>query len=181
MKQCSKCKEVKELIAYTRKITALDGYSYICKECKKAYDRAHYAQTIDRQTDRNRRAYSANRQQRIEYQREWHKHNRDVSKKWKQENPHKNREYCSARKSRKLTAGGRYTQRDIERILKMQRHRCACCKKSLRIGFEVDHIVPLSKGGTNFPKNIQLMTPSCNSSKYNRDPIEYMQSKGLLL
>jgi hypothetical protein len=39
-----------------------------------------------------------------------------------------------------------------------------------RKGKDIDHIVALSKGGTNSPKNLRLVSPSTNRSfKRNRD------------
>ncbi|MEM7535777.1 MAG: HNH endonuclease signature motif containing protein [Chloroflexota bacterium] len=41
--------------------------------------------------------------------------------------------------------------------------------------FEIEHIIPLSKGGTSEPNNLALSCSGCNSRKYNRtealDPI----------
>jgi hypothetical protein len=33
-----------------------------------------------------------------------------------------------------------------------------------RSGKDIDHVVPLSKGGTNAPKNLKLKSPSANRS-----------------
>lgn len=39
-----------------------------------------------------------------------------------------------------------------------------------RAGKDIDHVKPLSKGGTNAPKNLKLKTPSANRSfKRNSD------------
>jgi hypothetical protein len=46
-----------------------------------------------------------------------------------------------------------------------ERARYALDKKGVdRSGKDIDHVVPLSKGGTNAPKNLKLKTPSNNRS-----------------
>ena len=46
-----------------------------------------------------------------------------------------------------------------------QRARKAYDKKGIdRKGKDIDHVVPLSKGGTNAPSNLKLKTPSKNRS-----------------
>jgi 5-methylcytosine-specific restriction endonuclease McrA len=53
----------------------------------------------------------------------------------------------------------------------------------MRLGanYDIDHIKPLSKGGTNHPKNLQLTCPSCNGSKKDKDPLLYARLTGRLL
>jgi len=36
------------------------------------------------------------------------------------------------------------------------------------LGASHDHLIPLTRGGTHTPENIQLAHQSCNSSKGNR-------------
>lgn len=55
-----------------------------------------------------------------------------------------------------------------------QAGNCRGCKRHFEIqNFTVDHINPVSKGGTDHPKNLQLLCPNCNSTKGNRDQ-EYL-------
>lgn len=52
------------------------------------------------------------------------------------------------------------------RIKKKQHGLCACgCGVSLNVSCTEDHIVPLSRGGSDWAFNIQLMTSWCNDSK----------------
>jgi hypothetical protein len=49
--------------------------------------------------------------------------------------------------------------------LERQRARSAMDKKGVdRAGKDIDHSIPLSKGGTNAPGNLKLKSPSANRS-----------------
>lgn len=43
---------------------------------------------------------------------------------------------------------------------------CGICKCSITGKFEVDHIIPISRGGEHSYKNTQIAHPSCNRKKY---------------
>lgn len=100
------------------------------------------------------------------------------ARRWRKNNPEKVREFCRRRRGRIL---GRLAPGTIDSIKRLQRERCAICRCRLPKGFHVDHIVPISKGGPHVARNIQLLCPSCNSAKSNRDPLAHMQSLGRLL
>lgn len=85
------------------------------------------------------------------------------------------------RRAMELSAVGKFTRTDIEVRYKAQRGKCAACRAPLKKKYHVDHIVSLKRGGTNHPRNLQLLCPFCNMSKHDRDPIEFMQSLGRLL
>lgn len=56
--------------------------------------------------------------------------------------------------------------------------RCYLCGKLIPIGYrEVDHIVPLSKGGAHRPSNLAIACIGCNRSKHDKMP----EDIGLLL
>lgn len=101
---------------------------------------------------------------------------------WSANNLEKHRTYQHNRRGLKSACGGKLSPDLAERLLALQKGKCACCGKSLASGYDMDHIVPLSKGGRNVDSNMQLLTPSCNRSKGAQDPIAFMQEKrGMLL
>ena len=70
------------------------------------------------------------------------------------------------RRSLELNALGSYTQEQWDQLRFDYGYTCPCCKKSEpQIKLTVDHIVPLTKSGTNSIENIQPLCKSCNSSK----------------
>lgn len=86
------------------------------------------------------------------------------------------------RKAIKRGAEGHHTAQDIATILAAQKRRCAYCKvRFVGRKFHVDHILALSKGGSNWPSNLQLLCPSCNQRKSDKDAVEFARSAGLLL
>ena len=46
-------------------------------------------------------------------------------------------------------------------------YRCACCgmEAASRVPFQVDHILPMNKGGKSVPENLQILCRSCNGRK----------------
>ena len=90
----------------------------------------------------------------------------------------------SIRRARESKAEGFFTKADIKTLMRTQKGKCVyfhACGNKLSSGFHVDHITALSKGGTNWPKNIQLLCVSCNCGKWSKDPLEFSRQQGLLL
>lgn len=121
---------------------------------------------------------------------------RASARKWKRENPEKVRKSARdsyarnpekhlskshKRRQKDPMTGAVFTRADVARIYSRQRGKCACCKVNLGKRFERDHITPLAIGGTNDPKNIQLLCTTCNRNKAAKHPIDFMQSRGFLL
>jgi 5-methylcytosine-specific restriction endonuclease McrA len=102
-------------------------------------------------------------------------------KEWCRRNPQSIANYGANRRARERNAVGSYTIEQIADLARKQNYKCANCLKSIRKGFHRDHIVPLSRGGSNYISNIQLLCASCNCSKHNKDPIEFAQKNGRLL
>ena len=63
--------------------------------------------------------------------------------------------------------------RDRTTVLKRDDYRCAKCGASSKmdksIRLHVDHIIPVSKGGSNTLQNLQTLCSECNLGKSNRD------------
>jgi HNH endonuclease len=92
------------------------------------------------------------------------------------------REHDRRRRVRKITGALIKTHTDAEwqTLLARFGHKCAICgKRSKRL--TQDHIVPLSRGGDDSIRNVQAACLSCNSRKFNHDPIDHMRRLGFLL
>lgn len=96
--------------------------------------------------------------------REWYKEN------YKEEI----RAVSNNRRARILEAGGTFTAKNITNMFENQNGECTGCLKSLiEFGYHVDHIMPISKGGSNWPDNLQLLCPECNLQKNAKLPEEW--------
>jgi 5-methylcytosine-specific restriction endonuclease McrA len=54
---------------------------------------------------------------------------------------------------------------------------CRCCMKpisSIAVG-QVDHVIPLSKGGEHHPSNFMLAHSQCNKEKHNKTLAEHWE------
>lgn len=71
------------------------------------------------------------------------------------------------RRARYLAAPGRFTEQDIQLKLRSQKSKCYYCQKPLR-EYHIDHVVPLSRGGSNWPDNLVVACPTCNMSKHDK-------------
>lgn len=115
----------------------------------------------------------------------WREANRDKSRKsaqnWAANNPEKRRVNETNRRARKHSAEGKHTVADIKRLFTLQRGKCACCHISIAYSYHVDHTHPLALGGSNDKTNLQLLCPTCNLKKGAKNPVDFMQSIGLLL
>jgi 5-methylcytosine-specific restriction endonuclease McrA len=99
---------------------------------------------------------------------------------WDRANPEDCRIYVHNRRV-KESASGKLSKGLAEKLLKLQRGKCACCGKDLSAGYHLDHNMPIALGGTNTDDNIQLLCPTCNLQKHAKHPVEFMQSRGFLL
>ena len=112
----------------------------------------------------------------------YEKHKETIKQKnllYKKQNLDKCREWRHNRENKML--GGAISPGIIDKLYLLQQGKCACCGYKLGQNYHLDHIVPISKGGSNTDDNVQLLRDVCNMSKSAKDPIEYMQSKGYLL
>ena len=68
-------------------------------------------------------------------------------------------------RKKKHAPDGSFCAADILKIMEAQNKACAICKCDISDLFEIDHIVPTSKGGSNKSVNLQLLCPPCNNTK----------------
>jgi 5-methylcytosine-specific restriction endonuclease McrA len=100
---------------------------------------------------------------------------------WNAANPEATRSRGRNYRARFKGAEGSHTGDDIKDLFIKQQGRCVYCNVKLGTGYHVDHITALSKGGSNWPSNLQLTCADCNNRKRATDPIEFARRNGKLL
>lgn len=98
----------------------------------------------------------------------------------------KNKEYFRLQRQKRrnviLKNVGNFDIHDINKIYKKQEGICVYCKKTLGTDYHIDHKTPITRGGSNFPKNLQVTCPSCNRKKNTKTHEEFLklinQNKG---
>lgn len=70
------------------------------------------------------------------------------------------------RKCQILCNEGSHTTKEWLALVKKYKGKCANCHKKTKL--TRDHIMPVSRGGSNYISNIQPLCKSCNSSKRDR-------------
>lgn len=116
----------------------------------------------------------------------WQAENADREKarmaQWAKDNPDRRAINQQNRRARKVAAGGKLSREIKDRLVVLQKGKCACCRVDFsKSGSHLDHIMPLALGGPNDDENIQLLCPTCNLSKNAKHPVDFMQKRGFLL
>jgi len=79
-----------------------------------------------------------------------------------------------ARDSRVISGSIRY------KVLTRAKHRCELCGISgEEKALDIDHIVPINKGGPNVIENMQALCYTCNSQKSDKDDTDFRLWQGL--
>ena len=144
------------------------------QEMVKAYQKANRAKIAERM-----KAWRVSCADVIKrYQREWREanveHIRGYAKRYRQERPEVKRLSEAKRRAAARASVGQFTFRDVKALYTSQLGECVYCSTDLSDTFEIDHVVPLSRGGSNEPENIQLLCQRCNRMKHAKTHNEFL-------
>ena len=186
-KRCSKCEKVKPLDKFYED-DSMDGRYSPCKQCSREYKRQYYAEHREEENRRTAQWRANNPGYDVQYNAEHRKENREHDAQWRANNPNyhhqyridnasKYRTYSINRYALSMAAEGTFTDKQFVELCDKYGNRCLCCGEITKL--TVDHIVPLSKGGSNDISNVQPICGPCNSKK-GTQTIDY-RAPGLTL
>lgn len=152
---CAMCGEVKPSEAFSRDKSRSSGRHSYCSTCR-----------------------SERRKKRRRSDPEWAAREVRRNTRYAQENRAKARLYArtsqARRKAQKLkTETEPITADDVKSMLKAQRGRCWWCGTKVGEAFDVDHVIPLSKGGPHTLDNLVIACQPCNRRKHARMPWDF--------
>lgn len=113
-----------------------------------------------------------------------HKDQRRISQRaWRLKSQDRHQASNRLRRARLAGSDGAFTAADIVALRDRQRNKCTNCLRSFgrKPTYHIDHIVPVSRGGSNRITNIQLLCPGCNLRKRAKDPVQFARENGRLL
>jgi len=84
------------------------------------------------------------------------------------------RTYSMQRRARKAGASGHATIEQIQARWDYYGNKCYICGKDAEA---IDHVVPLAKGGSNWPANLRPICSKCNLKKSSKWPYDFKQAK----
>lgn len=126
-----------------------------------------YADKADKKAN-NRKWVLANPQKMRESRRKWKQTHWEETlasrRKWAKVHPDRNREKENRRRVRKF--GNKIEKISFGEIWDRDSGICGICHCYIANGkWELDHIVPISKGGQHIYANVQVAHPTCNRKK----------------
>jgi hypothetical protein len=158
-------------------------YNSKCKKCENERTKNWKRENKEHISESNKNWKQENldkvRQCRIKYRqnnqnkvkqcvRSWQQSNPDKcnqnSRKWQQNNPYKCNQISSKRRALKRNQTPDLTQNEKKKV-----ELYYWVSQQFGPEWEVDHIIPISKGGIHHPDNLQIVTKEYNRQKHNNE------------
>lgn len=140
------------------RVEARRNYQEEHKEQISEYKKRWAAESEESVSDSRRKHYESNRDEVIAR-----------SKKWAENNPEKVRQAKTnnrrKRRAAKNAGRGSFTAKEFAELCESYGNKCLACGDG-EAALEADHIVPLTKGGSDDIGNIQPLCGSCNRKKF---------------
>ncbi len=186
MKVCRGCKKEKKdskfnLHDYIRK-DGTRGLRSHCNTCRSAGARKWYSSHKE-QAKASKQTYVENNaevvaERRLRYSATHIEENRARATTWYKDNSERGKANAKVanhkRRARIAKVGGSFTTSDIRNLYTSQGGLCYYCSISIEEMCHIEHMTPISKGGSNWIDNICLACIPCNRTKGVKTAEEFM-------
>ena len=200
-KACSKCKQVKPLSDFHKSKAAKSGHKPSCQLCKQKANKIYRAENTElikainkawcaknprklkeyalksskyylENPSKRKEYYQKNREKLVARHRQWRANNyekaRQIEKTYRSSNPHVGRLQSQKRRALKK-ANGCYLV-SVKESKRMLQSPCFYCGQPSK---HLDHVVPLSRGGSHSIGNLVPSCITCNISKNKKTIMEW--------
>ena len=175
-KTCTKCGETRLIVCFGKDKRVKSGRRSMCSDCKREYNK-EYRETHPQVCGnaggkkykypyklKSSRAYYIKNKEKV----------KETNHKRHKEHPEIIRRHASLRRARLNNADGNgWTDKQEKELKNSYDNRCAYCGKKFG-ALEMDHIIPLTRGGDHKIENIVPACRSCNAGKFNRPLLVWM-------
>jgi len=160
---CTKCKVSQPFDSFYKDKRRKDGLRSQCKNCGYESNKKYRELNFQKIKTSNCEYYVNNKNK--EKKQKWYQSNKNKSiannKKWRESNPEKVLNANHLRRLRKLNNGlFLVTVKELNKLYNSSCFYCGSIKK-----IEMDHVVPLSRGGSHGIGNLVPACSKCNLSK----------------
>jgi 5-methylcytosine-specific restriction endonuclease McrA len=185
-KYCCHCKKELSLDSFQKNRVTKDGLQYRCKACTKLASRACRARRShlwlekispwDKRSEANR--LRANASARIRRAKSPEKE-RAQNRRWREGNPFVVAMTAARNRARELKVESTLTAGEWRDVVERANFICHICGDEVcfEIGspnrLSLDHVIPLSRGGTNVKENVAPAHNRCNKARSNMTMSEF--------
>lgn len=195
---CSICKLEKDAINYSKCRTRKSGLDARCKDCYRDLTRARRGgrkkQTIEREALKSEDKFrcglcdavlelklkttdgcceSCKKERGQRYRLTHYTYTTESRREQSKKYADRERLDRHKRRARKANAAGFFTKEQLQARFRYFGYKCIYCDSTDRIS--VEHLIPLSRGGTNWASNIAPSCLKCNCSKNKRTHKEFIE------
>jgi len=191
---CTKCKIEKLDTEFYKDSHRKTGLRSICKSCEKKRHQQYRQVNKERLSTYHKQWREANKTKFDEYQKAYQADNKESIaqkkkcyreqnshkvkfwlRRWRKNNTDKSKQYN--RKRRALRFNNGHKPYSDNYIFERDGWRCGICGRKINkklkwpnpLSASIDHIIPLSNGGSDSPVNLQATHLRCNQGKNNRN------------
>lgn len=140
------------------------------KEANKAYHKSMPSEVLEKKRAYDKEYAKRNRGKLSARMKAWRLANPqkhlETIKRYRKAHPEVATANRNLRRARLSGIGGKYTAKEWQSLCKSYDYRCLACGEEKPL--TVDHVLPISLGGTNTIDNIQPLCRSCNARKHDK-------------
>ncbi len=174
-KYCTRCGELKSLDQFYLAKKSRDGHKAYCSDCGREDSREWIIAHPEENRARARKGYEDDPEAGKKRAKEWSAKNpekrRAICRKWSQENPELQRASTQRRRAR-LANVEHEKFRDVD-VFERDKWICGICGQPINPAerhpapghAQLDHVVPIAKGGPHTWENVQASHAICNQQK----------------